>query len=402
MQFRYVASQKDGRVVEDQIEAKDTAEVLQFIVSRGMKPVSIKPVEVSGKGAKSLFGGKITLTDQVFLSKYLALMLKIGTGLLQAINILIEDFDKPAVKSLLLEVKANLERGQTFFSTFAKYPKVFSQVYINLIRAGEASGNLDTVFENLTASLTKEKEMRDQIKSALIYPILLLSASVLILVFLVMFALPKIAAVFSQSGFTPPLFSRVVFAVGLFFGQYGGYILGFMILFLILFVVLYKNAIVFRKLITSMVAEIPVVKDIVKKIALQRFAATLSSLIKAGIPLTDALEITARAVGNVELREALVRISQEGLAKGLTVGEAFKREPFFPKTVVNLIAISEKAGHIEEVLGTLAEFYVSEIDSSLKMLVSVLEPAMLLVIGFVIGLIALSIIIPIYQLTTQF
>lgn len=402
MQFHYIASQKDGRVVEDQIEAKDTAEVLQFIVSRGMKPVSIKPVEIGGRGARGLFGGKITLTDQVFLSKYLALMLKIGTGLLQAINILIEDFDKPAVKSFLLEVKANLERGQTFFSTFAKYPKVFSQVYINLIRAGEASGNLDTVFENLTTSLTKEKQMRDQIKSALIYPILLLSASVLILIFLVMFALPKIAAVFSQSGFTPPLFSRVVFAVGLFFGDYGAYILGFFILVLIFFIVFYKNIWIFRKLVTSIVAEIPVVKDIVRKIALQRFAATLSSLIKAGIPLTDALEITAQAVGNVELREALVRISREGLAKGLTVGEAFKREPFFPKTVVNLIAISEKAGHIEEVLGTLAEFYVSEIDSSLKTLVSVLEPAMLLVIGFIIGLIALSIIIPIYQLTTQF
>ncbi len=402
MQFRYVASQKDGRVVEDQIEAKDTAEVLQFIVSRGMKPVSIKPAEISGKGAKGLFGGKITLTDQVFLSKYLALMLKIGTGLLQAINILIEDFDKPAVKSFLLEVKANLERGQPFFSTFAKHPKVFSQVYINLIRAGEASGNLDTVFENLTTSLSKEKGMRDQIKGALIYPILLLSASVLILVFLVMFALPKIAAVFSQSGFTPPLFSRVVFAVGLFFGQYGAYILGFFVLLLILFIVFFKNVLVFRRLITSIVAEIPVVKDIVRKIALQRFAATLSSLIKAGIPLTDALEITAQAVGNVELREALIRVSREGLAKGLTVGEAFKREPFFPKTVVNLIAISEKAGHIEEVLGTLAEFYVSEIDGSLKTLVSVLEPAMLLVIGFVIGLIALSIIIPIYQLTTQF
>ncbi len=402
MQFHYIASQKDGRVVEDQIEARDTAEVLQFIVSRGMKPVSIKPAEMSGKGAKAIFGGKITLTDQVFLSKYLALMLKIGTGLLQAINILIEDFDKPAVKSFLLEIKANLERGQTFFSTFARYPKVFSQVYINLIRAGEASGNLDTVFENLTVSLSKEKEMRNQIKSALIYPILLLSASVLILIFLVMFALPKIAAVFSQSGFTPPLFSRVVFAVGLFFGDYGGYVLGFLILFLILFIVFYKNALVFKRLVTSIVAEIPVVKDIVRKIALQRFAATLSSLIKAGIPLTDALEITAQAVGNVELREALLRISREGLAKGLTVGEAFKREPFFPKTVVNLIAISEKAGHIEEVLGTLAEFYVSEIDSSLKTLVSVLEPAMLLVIGFVIGLIALSIIIPIYQLTTQF
>ncbi len=402
MQFHYLASQEDGRIIEDQVEAKDVSEVLQILVTKKLKPVSIKPVAESSKKSIALFGGKITLTDQVFLSKYLALMLKIGTGLLQAINILIEDFDKPIVKSFLLEVKANLERGQTFFSTFAKYPRVFSQVYINLIRAGEASGNLDTVFENLPQSLSKEKEMHDQVRSALIYPILLLSASVLILVFLVMFALPKIANVFSQSGFQPPLFSRVVFAVGLFFGQYGFLILGFLIVCLIVFISAYKTSLVFKKLITSIVNEIPVVKEVVRKIALQRFAATLSSLIKAGIPLTDALEITAQAVGNVDLRESLMRISREGLAKGLTVGEAFKREPYFPKTVVNLIAISERAGHIEEVLGTLSEFYTSEIDSSLKTLVSVLEPAMLLIIGFVIGLIALAIIVPIYQLTTQF
>ena len=220
MKFHYIASQPDGRIVESQIESKDVSEVLQFLVSRGLKPVSVKPVEKS-LGEKIIFGGKITLTDQIFVSKYLSLMLKIGTGLLQAVNILIDDFDKPAVKKFLMEVRANLEAGQPFFTTFMRYPKVFSQVYINLVKAGESSGNLDSVFENLTSALTKEKMMKDQIKSALVYPILLLSTSVFILVFLVMFALPKIADVFLQSGFQPPLFSRVVFAVGLFFGDYG-------------------------------------------------------------------------------------------------------------------------------------------------------------------------------------
>ncbi|MGC9610635.1 MAG: type II secretion system F family protein [Minisyncoccia bacterium] len=402
MQFHYIASQPDGRVVDSQIESKDVSEVLQFLTSRGLKPISVKPIESGFGGKGGLFGGKITIADQVFISKYLALMLKIGTGLLQAINILIEDFDKPAVKKFLLEVKANLEAGMPFFTTFFRYPKVFSQVYVNLIKAGESSGNLDSVFENLTVSLSKEKAMRDQIKSALVYPILLLSTSIIILAFLVMFALPKIAKVFIDSGFQPPLFSRVVFSIGLFFGQYG-----FLFLFVIIggltaFIITYKSSFVFKKAVVSVVSSIPVINDVVKKIALQRFAATLSSLIKAGLPLTEALEITAQAVGNVELRDALMRISREGLAKGLTVGEAFRREEFFPKTVVNLVAISERAGHIENVLETLADFYASEIDSSLKILVSFLEPVMLLVIGFIIGVIALSIIIPIYQLTTQF
>ncbi|MEK7169611.1 MAG: type II secretion system F family protein [Patescibacteria group bacterium] len=401
MQFHYIASQPDGRIVESQIESKDVSEVLQFLVSRGLKPVSVKPVEKS-LGEKIIFGGKITLTDQIFVSKYLSLMLKIGTGLLQAVNILIDDFDKPAVKKFLMEVRANLEAGQPFFTTFMRYPKVFSQVYINLVKAGESSGNLDSVFENLTSALTKEKMMKDQIKSALVYPILLLSTSVFILVFLVMFALPKIADVFLQSGFQPPLFSRVVFAVGLFFGSYGIFFVTIFVAGLIAFILFYKNSLPFKRVVVSLIDEVPLIKDVVRKIALQRFAATLSSLVKAGIPLTEALEITAQAVGNTQLKDALIRISREGLAKGLTVGEAFRREPFFPKTVVNLVAISERAGHIEEVLGTLSDFYMSEIDSSLKTLVSFLEPVMLLIIGFIIGMIALSIIIPIYQLTTQF
>lgn len=403
MQYHYIASQPDGKVAEGDIDAKDVAEVLSYLTSHGLRPVSVKPMaQVSRRKRLGLFGGTINLIDQIFLSKYLALMLKIGTSLLQAINILIEDFQKSSVRSFLVEIRSNLEKGMPFYSTFAKYPKIFSQVYINLVKAGETSGNLETVFDNLTQSLSKEKALKDQMRSALIYPILLLVTSVLILVFLVTFALPKIANVFLESGFEPPLFSRIVFSVGLFFGKFGVLVLLLLFGGAIALVVVYRSSLFFKKFIASIVGEIPMIKDIVKKVALQRFAATLSSLIKAGMPLTDALEITADAAGHVELKQALLRISREGLMKGLTVGDAFKKEPFFPRTVVNLVAISEKAGHIEEVLETLSDFYVSEIDSSLKTLVSFLEPTLLLVIGFIIGLIALAIIVPIYQLTTQF
>lgn len=402
MQFHYIASQPDGKLFEGDIDAKDVTEVLSFIASRGMRPVSVRPVQkVKGRGFK-LWQGGITLTDQIFLSKYLALMLRIGTSLLAAINILIEDFQKGSLRSFLVEIRSNLEKGLPFYATFARYPKVFSQVYINLIKAGEASGNLEGIFENLTQSLSKEKALKDQVRGALVYPILLLSTSVLILIFLVTFALPKIANVFLESGVEPPPFSKIVFAVGLFFNKFGVFIIGLLIGGLIALIVLHRHSLIFKRLTQAVLSEVPIIRDIIKKIALQRFAATLSSLIKAGIPITDALEITADAVGNIELKRALIRISREGISKGLTLGDAFKKEPFFPKTVVNLVAISEKAGHIEEVLGTLADFYTSEIDSSLKTLISFLEPALLLIIGFVIGLIALAVIIPIYQLTTKF
>jgi len=402
MLYHYIASDAEEKIVEEDVEAKSQEEVLSIIASRGLRPVSVKAMHRFGGKNSHLFKGKITIGDQIFISKYLALMLKIGTGLLQAINILLEDFSKPVVREFLVEVRGNLEKGKPFYAAFEKYNRAFNQVYINSIRAAEASGSLERVFEDMTVALSKEKALRDQVKSALFYPVILLVSSVGILVFLIMFALPKIAGVFSQSGFQPPLFSRIVFAVGLFLGKFGGVILGLLIAASITLIVGYKFSRGFKKLMYSLVSSIPVVQDIVKKISLQRFAATLSSLIKAGLPITDALEITADSVAQIQLKEALGRISKEGIAKGLTLGEAFKREPYFPKTVVNLIAISEHAGHIEEVLATLADFYVSEIDNALKTLVAFLEPIMLVFIGLVVGMIALAIVVPIYQLTIQF
>ncbi len=402
MKFRYIASQTDGRVVERDVDAKDVAEVLAMLSKNNLKPVSVKPFSDVASKELHIFGGKVTLVDQIFISKYLALMLRIGTGLLEAINILISDFKKPAVRNMLIEVRSSLEQGNPFYSTFAKYPKVFGDVYVNLVRAGEESGNLEKTFTDLAQMLTKQKELKEQIRAALIYPIILLIGAIAILIFMVMFALPKIAKVFLEGGFNPPAFSRVVFSVGLFLGEYAFVTLGALVLGVIAFVILYKTSLAFKKFILSLFAEVPVIHDIVKKIALQRFAGTLSSLIRSGMPLTRGLEITARAVGNIQLEASLRRISEEGLAKGLTVGEAFRREPYFPQTVSNLVGISERAGHIEEVLETLSDFYTKEIDGSIKTLVAFLEPVMLLVIGAVIGLIALAIIIPIYQLTTQF
>ncbi|PIW97579.1 hypothetical protein COZ81_01910 [Candidatus Jorgensenbacteria bacterium CG_4_8_14_3_um_filter_38_10] len=402
MKFHYIAFQADGKITENDLESKDVNQVLEYLRDHNLKPVSVKQIEKELGGERRFGKARINLTDQVFLSKYLALMLKMGTGLFQAINILVEDFTKKSVRFLLLEIRAGLEKGQPFYTTFARHPQTFSQVYINLIKAGETSGNLEKVFDNLSEMLTKQKELKDQIRGAMIYPTILLVTSILIVIFLVSFALPKIANVFSESGFQPPFFSRVVFGVGLFFGHYG---IWFLLLFVLVFGVffyLFRSSLVFKNWLMAIIADLPVIKDLFRKIALQRFASILSSLIKAGMSLTEALEVTASAVGNLELQRALVRISREGLSRGLTIGEAFRREPFFPRTVANLVTISEKAGHLEEILSTLADFYTEEIDSSLKALVAFLEPLLLLSIGFIIGLIALAILIPIYQLTSQF
>jgi len=403
MRFNYTASKPDGKIIEGNYDADSSSEVLAYLASQGLKPITLKVLkEFEKKGRFSIFKQSVNIADKIFLTKYLSLMLKVGTDLFKAIDILITDFDKQAVKALLLEIKSTLEKGQPFYSAFAKYPKIFSSVFINLIKAGEASGNLENIFEQLSDSLQKEQELRHRIKAALTYPILLLTASLAVLFLLISFALPKIAEVFSSSGFEPPTFSRITFSIGIFFGKYLMIIAPLIILTIGILWYFFSQTLIGRKIFYRFVIKLPAVGNVLKKLAFQRFASTLSALLLAGMPILSALEITADAVGSEEIKSSLIRIAREGISKGLTIGDSFKREPAFPRVIVNLMAISEKAGHIEQILKTLADFYESEIDASIKTLVSFLEPILLLFIGLTVGAIALAIIIPIYQLTGQF
>jgi len=404
MRFHYIASKPDGKIVEEDFEAGGPAEVLEYLANQGLKPVSIKVVKGVAEVSRGLFIFKktITVADKVFLTKYLALMLNVGTGLLKAIDILIADLENPAMKALLMEIRGNLEKGQPFYITFLKYPRYFSPVFTNLIKAGETSGNLEKVFEDLSVSLEKEQDLRRKIKSALTYPIILLVVSFLILILLVSFAVPRIATVFSSANIKPPLFSRIVISAGLFISDY------LWLLILVLFATaialwyLFAKTLLGKKIFYQFAIKLPVIRNVLKQIALQRFAATLSSLLRAGLPILDSLEITAQTVGYGELKNSLIRISREGVMKGLTIGEAFRREAVFPRVVVNLMAISEKAGHIEDILLVLSDFYGKEIETAVKTMVNFLEPALLMGMGVVIGTIAISVIVPIYQLIGQF
>ncbi len=401
MLYHYLASDKAGKIIEAEVDADDLNQALRFLASKELRPVSVKAIKAE-KSTLLRFYGKITVADKVFLTKYLALMLRVGTDLLAAIDILIADFDKPAVRNFLLEVRDNLGRGQPFYKAFAAHPESFSQTFVSLIKAAETSGNFQSTLEELSESLGKEADLRNRIRSALIYPIVILSASAVVMIFLVTFALPKISKVFIEAGIQPPFFSRLVFGIGLFVGDN-------IIIILTLFfgaigagLYLYYRTQTGKRIVDQFLSSTPVIKKVYRELAIQRMASTMNSLMKAGLPIIETINIAASTVGLTEYRYSLERIANEGLTKGLTIGEAFKREAVFPKVVTNLIAISEKAGHMEEVLETLATFYASSVDNTIKALVSLLEPILLLTMGLLVAMIALSIIVPIYQLTTQF
>ncbi|NCN53082.1 type II secretion system F family protein [Candidatus Wolfebacteria bacterium] len=398
MKFHYTASQVDGKIVEGDMEVTSYEDVLKSLSLKGLKPVSIKVLKTVNIQKNSFFGQPISISDKVFLTRYLSLMLKAGTDLFKAISILISDLDKPVLKGLLIEIRSNLEKGNPFYTVFAKYPRYFPDVFVNLIKAGEASGNLPEVLDNLSVNLGREQELRNKLKGAFIYPVILLVMSFLILILLTTFAIPRIAEVFLSTGITPPLFSRIVFGLGLFLNEYSLIIFPIFFVIILVLVFFFARTLAGKKTLYYIATKTPVVKNIIRQYALQRFSNVFASLLKAGLPVINAIEITADAVGSEEFKRALLRISREGISKGLTIGEAFRKEPAFPQVVTNLISVSEKAGHIDDVLRTLSEFFESEVDSAVKSTVAFIEPILLLFIGIMIGAIALAIIVPIYQL----
>ncbi len=398
MRFSYSAAENNGTIVRGTVEAIGESAVLDLLARKGLHPISLVAMPRSG----GIFVSKITVSDTIFLTKYLALMLRAGTDLFRALDILIADFEKPAMKALLLEVRESLERGQPFYTAFASHPYEFEPVFVNLIKAGELSGNLEKVFGDLGTMLAKQEDLRRKISAALTYPAILLVASSAIIIFLVTFALPRIAGVFGQAGITPPFFVGWVFAVALFLSTHlvavgivavGGLFGGWFYLF---------RTRTGRAQLNAAFRHTPVIKTVMQRIAIQRFASTLGLLLSAGLPIIDALELTATAVGDIQFEQALRRIGQEGVSRGASLGDSFRKEPAFPLVITTLIAVSEKAGHLEEVLGTLSTFYESEIDSAVKSMVTLIEPLMLIILGGIVGLIAMSVIVPIYQLIGQF
>lgn len=401
MLFHYVAVEQSGKMVESDFEADTLNDVLHYLAGKELRPVSVKDVKKKNTGISRFWGG-INTSDKVFLTKYLALMLRVGTDLLSAINILIADFDKPSVQNFLLEVRDNLSKGKPFYEAFANHPKTFSLTFVNLVKAADAAGNLQQTFEDLSNSLEAEAELRSRVRSALIYPAVLITAASGIMIFLTTFALPKVAAVFTSGGIEPPFFSRVVFSIGLFIGGNIFIIIPTVLGIIAACVLGVLKTETGKRIFDRIVTNLPVIRGIYRDLAVQRMASTMSALMKSGLPITQTITVAAETVGMREYRFALLRVANDGLAKGLTIGEAFKREPIFPKTVTNLVAISEKAGHLEEVLDTLASFYKTSVDASIKGAVSLLEPFLLLLMGIMVAVIALSIIVPIYQLTNQF
>jgi len=254
----------------------------------------------------------------------------------------------------------------------------------------------------IALDLERERTMTTKIKSVLIYPVILVIASFLMIIFLITFAIPRLGEMFLSIGQPIPFYTRLVLMGGMFLNKYLYIFLPLILGIPLLLYYYFTKVEAGKKYFSDLLLKLPIIKDLIEKMALFRLTSVLGNLVKAGMPIIRAVEITAMAVGHPNYESSLRRIAKEYLTQGLTLGESFRKEKVFPSILINLISLSEKAGRLEEVLFSLAGFYEGEIETSLKILTSLIEPLLLLFLGIIVGGIALSLIIPVYQMVSQF
>lgn len=398
--YLYEAVDEKGVLYKTEMHAVSREDVIDFLVRQKLTPISVYEKGKAEKERLAAFADifqTIAPLDKILLAKHLSAVLRAGLSLREALEIMISDAEKPAMKKVLIAAMNDLEKGQPLSVVFASYPKYFSDVFVGMVRAGEMSGTLDKTLDQLGDQMIRDYDLAKKTKGAMIYPAILLASSFALIIFLLTFVLPKLATAFARGGFKLPFITRVFLGIGEVFSK--SPIITFGLFFSVLaFIFYFSRTPRGKRFFLSLFWKIPILKNLMKKLALVRFTRTLQNLLSSGMNIIESLEITASSVSNEIYKDFILGVKEE-LKKGVSINEAFKKNPeLFPNLLTNMIAVGERTGTLENVLKTMSDFYDEEVDRTLKNLVALMEPAMLLVMGLVVGGLAISILIPIYQM----
>lgn len=342
---------------------------------------------------------RISSLDKLFLTKHLGTLVKAGVPISEAIATVKDQAKSNNLIKMLAVIEREVENGQTLAKSLSKYKDVFDDFYISLVEAGEASGTLEQNLIFLADQLGKDYSVRKKVQSALLYPGLIVTAAVVMGGFVSWFVLPKLVDFFTAFDVKLPLSTRILLTVSTFMRDKGLELaIGIGVAIIVIGAIYQIRAIKF--LWHSILIRLPFIGEIVKDGQLARFTRNLGTLLKSGLPVTDALTVTAKTMSNLKFRSDILKVS-DSVANGKTILESLEKKsmPEFPRLVTRMIGVGEKSGKLDEMLLYVSEFYEEEIDNTSRNLTSLLEPILLLVIGLIVGFMALAIISPIYQLT---
>ncbi len=402
--FNYTAIDKTGKRVAGTTEAASAAVATANLKLRELRPVEVKPANGSLM-SKIPFGPgkqKVKSKDLVVFTRQLATMINAGVPLVRSLATLQAQTENPNLKHHIVDVTKEVEGGATFADALEKHSAVFSPIYINMVRAGEAGGILDEILKKLATQQEKDEKIKGKFKSAMTYPVILLSITTLVFLALMVIVMPKIGKIIQDlagpEAQLPPLTQVMLgisgFMVSRWYVLVGG---GFIIAF---FLARSLRTPAGRRKRDQLLLKLPVVKTIVIKVAVARFARIFASLMSAGVAVIDSIEVTAKAVGNSVIEEELKSASKT-VANGKQLSIPITESKVFPPIVGQMLSVGEETGKTDEILVKVAEFYEEEVDAVVDSLSSILEPIMIVVMGTMVGLIAASVIGPISNLSNQ-
>ncbi len=402
--FSYIAINEAGKTSNGNIDQPDRASAISALTKQGLRPVSIKEAKEKAEAfnLKKFFGDDKVKADQIVMfTRQLSAMIGAGVPLLRALTTLSDHIsDSPALRKILLGVIEDVESGSTFGDALAKYPNTFNDVYVNMVRAGEAAGILDEILQRLALQHEKSMSMRKKIKAAMAYPLVLLSITVLAFFGLMIFVIPQIGTILTDLGGADaklPTITLIMLGISSFITHFW-YIIIIVIGAITFGLTRYIKTKSGKYRFHSILLKTPMIKTIIMKVAVAHFARTFSALTEAGVAVLEALSVTSRAVGNAIYEKALIEAEVQ-VKNGKTLSSVIESMPIFPPIISQMLLVGEETGQTDKVLVKVADFYEEEVDSAISSISSIIEPAMIVVMGTAVGLIAISVYLPIASLS---
>jgi type IV pilus assembly protein PilC len=391
-QFNYAWTGKDksGRVLKGEVRAGGEHIVLAQLRRQGLQQISVRKVSMRG-------GKKITEKDITIFTRQLAVMMKAGVPLLQSFDIVGRGHSNPSVGKLLLDIKTDVETGSSLSQAFRKYPRHFDALFCNLVGAGEAAGILDTLLERLATYKEKILAIKGKIKSALFYPVSIIVVAFVVTAVIMIFVIPVFKDLFKSFGADLPGPTLVVMAISDWFIGNWYIIFPLIIGSIWFFFYTWRRSIAMQKVMDRLFLRIPVFGDVIRKATIARWCRTLSTMFAAGVPLVESLDSVAGAAGNYVYYDATKRIQSEvSTGTGLTV--AMGNTGVFPSMVLQMCAIGEESGALDAMLSKVADFFEQEVDEAVDSLASLMEPAIMVILGGLIGGIVVAMYLPIFKM----
>ncbi|MEO5950503.1 MAG: type II secretion system F family protein [Candidatus Saccharimonadales bacterium] len=397
--FAYVAYNTQNKSVSGSVEAADRASVLAALSKQGLRPISV----IEGSSAKAKFaigsllgGNKVKSNDIVMFTRQLSAMVSAGVPLLRSLSSLAGHTESAPLKKLLMSVIKDVEGGAALGDSLAKFPNTFSDVYVNMVRAGEAAGILDEILKRLAIQQEKSATIRKKVKSAMTYPTVLIVITVVAFFGLMLFVIPQIGKILLDLGGADaklPGLTVGMLAISSFMTNY--WFIVFPVIFGIIYALLrYIKTPKGKGQFHALILKIPGIKTIIVKLAVARFARTFSALMGAGVPVLEALRVTSRAVGNMVYEKSLMDAAEQ-VKNGVQLSTIIEKNKLFPAIVAQMLSVGEETGQTDVVLLKVADFYEEEVDVAIDGISSIIEPVMIVIMGSMVGLIAASVMGPI-------